>query len=63
MQPSGLPARLIGSLRRLFRSLAPQTENPQNSEFLQALLVLGGVLFALTVLTYLCTTHSASGSR
>jgi len=59
MQPSGSRARPIGSLRRLFRSLAPQTENPEDSEFLRALLVLGGTLFALTLLTYFCTTHWA----
>jgi hypothetical protein len=59
MQPSGSRAPLIGSLRRLLRSLAPQTANPENSEFLQALLVLGGMLLALTLLTYFCTTHWA----
>jgi Glycosyltransferase family 87 len=57
MQPSGSRAPLIGSLRGLFRSLAPQTADPQDGEFLRALLVLGGALFLLTLLTYFCTVH------
>jgi hypothetical protein len=57
MQPSGSRVPLIGSLRGLHRSLVPQTADPQNGEFLRALLVLGGALFALTLLTYFCTIH------
>lgn len=43
-------------LRRLVRDLAPQTREPANAEFLRALLVLGGALFVLTLLTYFLTT-------
>ena len=57
MQPSGSRAPLIGSLRGLLRSLVPQTADPQDGEFLRALLVLGGALFLLTLLTYFCTVH------
>jgi hypothetical protein len=57
MQPPSSRAPLIGSLRGLSRSLVPQTADPQNSEFLRALLVLGGALFVLTLLTYFCTVH------
>ena len=46
-----------GGLRRFFQGLVPQTEAPENAEFLRALLVLGGALFALTLLTYFCTTN------
>jgi hypothetical protein len=33
----------------------PETDAPENAEFLRALLLLGGALFALTLLTYFCT--------
>lgn len=45
-----------GGLRRLFAALVPNTDNPEDAEFLRALLVLGGALFSLTLLTYFCTT-------
>jgi hypothetical protein len=57
MQPSGSRAPLIGSLRGLARSLTPQTAHRQDREYLGALLLLGGALFALTLLTYFCTVH------
>jgi hypothetical protein len=50
------PASAVSSARRLFASLAPETDNPENAEFLRALLLLGGALFMLTLPTYLCTT-------
>ncbi len=34
----------------------PETGDPENAEFLRALLLLGGALFTLTLLTYFCTT-------
>ena len=43
-------------LRRFFRALVPETGDPENAEFLRALLLLGGMLFTLTLLTYFCTT-------
>lgn len=60
MQDQGLsdhpPTGAIGGLRRLFAALTPKTDHPEDAEFLRALLVLGGALFALTLLTYFCTT-------
>src|ERR1700733_1943051 len=50
---SGAAAR---GLRRFFMALAPETDDPDNADFLRALLLLGGALFTLTLLTYLCTT-------
>ncbi|MBV8924076.1 MAG: DUF2029 domain-containing protein [Bradyrhizobium sp.] len=44
-------------LRRLFRNLAPATREPQNAEFLRALAILGGMLFVLTLISYLLTTN------
>ncbi len=52
-------ARENSGLRALVRNLAPQTRDPANAEFLCALLVLGGALFALTIATYLATTNWA----
>jgi Glycosyltransferase family 87 len=46
-----------GGLRRIFNALVPATKTPENAEFLRALLVLGGALFVLTLLTYFCTTN------
>ena len=43
----------------LIRDLAPETRDPDNAEFLRALLVLGGALFVLTIATYLATTNWA----
>jgi hypothetical protein len=43
----------------LLRKLAPDTRDGANAEFLRALLILGGALFALTIVTYLCTTNWA----
>ena len=42
------------------RNLAPPTRDPDNAEFLRALLLLGGALFVLTIATYLATTNWAS---
>lgn len=58
MQPQRLsdqPAAATGSFQRLVRALAQKTDDPANAEFLRALLLLGGALFALTLLTYFCT--------
>jgi len=58
MQPQSLsdqPAAATGSFQRLVRALAQKTDDPANAEFLRALLLLGGALFALTLLTYFCT--------
>jgi hypothetical protein len=55
--PSLSSARESFGLRTLVRNLAPQTRDPDNAELLRALLMLGGALFALTILTYLCTTN------
>src|ERR1700752_2421031 len=49
------PAVGGSSLRRFFNALVPQTQTPENAEFLRALIVLGGALFALTLLTYFLT--------
>ena len=35
----------------------PRRDDPENAEFLRALLLLGGALFMLTLLAYLCTTN------
>jgi hypothetical protein len=50
------PTLTAGGLRRLFRALVPETDAPENAEFLRALLLLGGALSSLTLLTYFCTT-------
>ena len=47
-------------LRRLLQNLAPATREAANAEFLRALLVLGGALFVLTLLTYFLTTDWSS---
>src|SRR5450631_548939 len=49
-------AAAIAGLRRLFNALAPELDDPKDAEFLRALLLLGGALFTLTLLTYFCTT-------
>jgi Glycosyltransferase family 87 len=43
--------------RRLIRNLVAETREPQNAEFLRALLLLGGALFLLTIVSYLLTTN------
>jgi len=61
MSNSGISSiREHPGLRTFVRNLAPQTRDPANADFLRALLVLGGALFALTILTYLCTTNWAA---
>jgi hypothetical protein len=60
MSDASLSSRDAAGLRRLLRDLAPATRDPANAEFLRALLVLGGALFALTVATYLATTDWTS---
>ena len=35
----------------------PPTRDPDNAEFLRGLLLLGGALFVLTLIAYLCTTQ------
>ncbi len=59
MSNPGLMTREGSGLRTLVRNLAPATRDPDNAEFLRALLVLGGALFALTIATYLATTNWA----
>jgi hypothetical protein len=48
------------SLRRFLEKLAPATRDPANAEFLRALMLLGGALFALTLLSYFLTTDWGS---
>src|SRR5436189_5059085 len=50
---SDQPATRMGAI---FRSLAAPTRDPDNAEFLRALLLLGGALFVLTLVAYLGTT-------
>jgi hypothetical protein len=50
------PPTLATGLRRFFGAIVPETDAPENAEFLRALLLLGGALFTLTLLTYFCTT-------
>ena len=54
MQDLSLSSREAATpgLRRLFRSFAPATREPQNAEFLRALAILGGALFVLTLDSY-----------
>jgi hypothetical protein len=59
MSDASLSSRDASGLRRLIRDLAPETRDPANTEFLRALLVLGGALFLLTIVTYLATTNWA----
>src|ERR1700755_1658364 len=59
MSETSLQSRDASGLRRLMRDLAPATRDPDNAEFLRALLVLGGALFVLTIATYLATTNWA----
>jgi hypothetical protein len=49
-----LAAQTAG-LRRFLGALVPNTDNPEDAEFLRAMLLLGGGLFTLTLLTYVCT--------
>jgi Glycosyltransferase family 87 len=49
-------AAAVGGIRRFFMALAPETDDPDNADFLRAMLLLGGALFSLTLLTYFCTT-------
>ena len=58
MSDASLQNHAVG-LRRLIRGLAPETRDPDNAEFLRALLLLGGALFVLTIATYLATTNWA----
>lgn len=53
------PDAATSGLRRFVHNLAPATREPANAEFLRALLVLGGALFALTLASYLVTTNWA----
>src|ERR1700761_8844482 len=59
MSDASLSSRDTAGLRRFLRDLAPQTAQPDNAEFLRALLLLGGALFVLTIATYLATTNWA----
>jgi hypothetical protein len=54
---SGTDHPPAAGLRRIFASLLPKVGHPEDAEFLRALLVLGGALFSLTLLAYLCTTE------
>lgn len=49
-------AATTGGLRRFFSALVPDMADQESAEFLRALLLLGGALFMLTLLTYFCTT-------
>jgi hypothetical protein len=49
-------AVIAGGLRSLRDKLLPEMDQAENAEFLRALLLLGGTLFTLTLVTYLCTT-------
>src|SRR5690348_7005967 len=44
-------------LRRFVQNCVPATHDRANAEFLRALCLLGGALFALTLVTYLLTTN------
>jgi hypothetical protein len=57
MSDASLQSRNTAGLRRLMRALTPETRDPDNAEFLRALLLLGGTLFVLTIATYLATTN------
>jgi hypothetical protein len=50
------PRAALTGLRRFFNALVPELDDPKDAEFLRALLLLGGALFTLTLLTYFCTT-------
>jgi hypothetical protein len=58
MSDASLQSHAAG-LRRFLHDVAPATRDPDNAEFLRALLVLGGTLFVLTIATYLATTNWA----
>jgi Glycosyltransferase family 87 len=55
---SGNEAATSG-LRRFIHNLVAKTREPQNAEFLRGLLLLGGALFVLTIVSYLLTTNWA----
>ena len=59
MSDASLQSHDATGLRRLLRDLVPETRDPDNAEFLRALLLLGGALFVLTIATYLATTDWA----
>jgi hypothetical protein len=46
-----------GGLRRVVNAITPELNDPNDTEFLRALLLLGGALFTLTLLTYFYTTN------
>ena len=48
------------ALRSFCDNLLPKVECEEDAEFLRALLLLGGALFALSLVTYLFTTHWVS---
>src|ERR1700744_3647256 len=50
------PETAASRLRRFVQNLAAETRDPSNAEFLRALIVLGGALFVLTLVTYLLTS-------
>ena len=50
------PDTATSGVRRILQNLAPVTRNAANTEFLRALIVLGGALFVLTLVSYLVTT-------
>jgi hypothetical protein len=58
MQDLSLPSpeTAASRLRRFVQNLAAETREPANAEFLRALLLLGGALFVLTLITYLFTS-------
>jgi len=52
-------ASATNGLRRFVQNCVPATRDRANAEFLRALCLLGGVLFTLTLVTYLLTTNWA----
>lgn len=43
--------------RRIWEAVAPRAADPESTEFLRGLLLLGGALFVLTLVTYFWTTN------
>ena len=54
--PDGSNAIASGGFRRYFNAILPEIDNRDDAEFLRGMLLLGGVLFVLTLLTYVLTT-------
>src|SRR6478609_2310559 len=52
-----LPHAAATGLRRFSDAIVPKVDDPESAEFLRALLLLGGALFVLMLLTYFCTVN------